>query len=199
MRGSRRLRTHDLIDHRRIISIERQPSGDQQIEQHAGGKDVRPAIDGSAPKPFGSHVGWRAHQRSCAGDAGIETGFIAGDAEVKQFDRAIYAHNHVRRFDIAMDDAIAMSVSQGQANLLDHAQRMLQLEAMALNGFVQGFALDVFHDDVRFAILIAGVVHDDDVVVAESAGLACLTVEPLQHFCIAAEALGQHLDGHDAA
>ena len=76
---------------------------------------------------------------------------------------------------------------------------MLQLQALPLDGPVEGFSLDIFHDDVRLAVLIAGVVNDDDVVVAESTGLACLTVEALQHFCIAAEALGQHLDGDDAA
>ena len=63
---------------------------------------------------------------------------------------------------------------------------------------VEGFTLDIFHDDVRLAILIAGVVYDHDVVVAECSRLGCLTVKPLQHVCIAAEAFGQHLDGNDA-
>jgi len=51
---------------------------------------------------------------------------------------------------------------------------------------------------IFLAILIAGVVYDYDVVVAQSSRLACLTVEPLQHICIAAEALGQHFDGNNA-
>ena len=128
---------HDLVNHRGIFGVERQPSGDQQIQKHAGGENsdrLSMPLPQTVPEP----LGWRTHQRSRTGDAGVDTGFIAGDAEVKQLDGSIRAHNDVRRLDIPMDDAVAMCVSQGQANLLDHTQRMLQLQAFRLMALSRG-------------------------------------------------------------
>ena len=89
-----------------------------------------------------------------------------------------------------MDDPIAVRISQRVTKLLHDGQCMLQLHTLALDGSVERFTLDILHDDVRLAILIAGVVYDHDVVVAQCSRLGCLTVKPLQHVGIAAEALG---------
>ena len=120
---------------------------------------------------------------------------VVGDAKVQQLGLVVLLHDHIGRLDIAVDDVIAVGVTQGQANLLDHGQFGGYREiAIGLNDPLQRFTGDELHDDIRKPVLLAHVVHNNNVRMHQRPGLCRLPVESPQHFLVLDETFGEGLD-----
>ena len=70
-------------------------------------------------------------------------------------------------------------------------ESLLQVELVR-----EGTAVDVLHDDVRRAVVLARVVDLDDVGVGEPGGEARLTDEAVAEDRVVGEVAGEHLDRH---
>src|SRR5688500_11687556 len=78
------------------------------------------------------------------------------------------------------------------------AQGLVERQRPAVEPLRQRLALEVLHDEVVDAFLLAHVVQDADVRVAEGGDGARLALEPRAHLRAAAVVGAQHLDRHRA-
>ena len=128
----------------------------------------------------------------------------AGDAEVEdahvQANAALVEQEDVVRLDVAVDDALAVGVDQGQQHLAAELQARLERQCpLRRQAFAQRLALQILHDQVRAVDRVdAEVVDDDDVRVGELAGELGLALEARVELGLAAQLGVDELDGHFA-
>lgn len=131
---------------------------------------------------------------------GLRVGEL-GESEIQQLDvcAGLAAGQHdVTGLEVAMDDVLAVGLVERFADLDRHAVDVGQRQRPARQPLRERFALDVLHDGVRRALVIADIVQGADVGVVEGGDGAGLALEALQGFGTAAEALREDLDGHNA-
>ncbi len=85
-----------------------------------------------------------------AGRAGVQD---FGDAEVEQLRRAVLGHQDVVRFQVTMDDKIAMGVLDRCTDGHEEPQPRMDRQSSIVAVVVQGLALDVLHDQIGQAVL----------------------------------------------
>src|SRR5580658_562930 len=82
---------------------------------------------------------------------GVGTGFVRveqfGDAEVKQFRRAVGRDKDVGGFEIAMDDEVAVGVGYGFADFQEELAAPASVQRSLPVPGVERLARDVFHDE----------------------------------------------------
>jgi hypothetical protein len=82
-------------------------------------------------------------------------------AKIDQFDRAIAEHQHVRRFEIPMQDALGMGVIQRRATTTDDLHRICLRDVLAHPG-ARGLAGHQFHRQEPDITLPIQIEHLDD-------------------------------------
>ena len=101
------------------IRAERMLAGRQLPREHAEGEDVGARVDFAAAQLLGRHVARRAERDARLGQPRhrrrIGLRLPAGQAEVEHLDLAVAAADHVLRFQIAVDDAMACAASSAAA------------------------------------------------------------------------------------
>ena len=121
----------------------------------------------------------------------------SGEAEVQQLDARRREH-HIGRFEIAMDDVLAMRRGQGRRDVASRLQGLRQGEGAARQPVGERRALEVLHDEIGrgFAVarLAPDIVQRADVRVAERRDHPGFTLEALAPLGICRERLREHLD-----
>lgn len=151
----------------------------------------------------GGDVVGRAHGHVRHRQLGLLYAAELGEAEVGDLRLALEGDHDVGRFDVAVDDAFAMGVLEGLADLPHPAGDVLRGESAGLDEGVQVGALDVLHHEVEPPVArLAEIVDCDDVGVAEpghGAGLALETLREMEPGGVLApgEARRQDLDGDE--
>ena len=77
----------------------------------------------------------------------------ARDAEIQQRRRAVAAHHHVGRLQIAVHDQVLVRKMHGGTQLLEQAQALRQRRPVRVQPLRQQHAADVLHDQVRLALV----------------------------------------------
>ena len=109
---------------------------------------------------------------------GVERCQGARNAEVGDFEAVIRRDQHVVRFDVAVHQAGAMSVSDARAGLYDQRDALLHREAAALaQQGLQVRARHQLHDDEGLAVVDAVVVYGDDIGMREVGSRPRFTLE----------------------
>ena len=103
----------------RSVGLEGRTSRQQLVKQHAGGVDVRRCSRVLALDLLGREVSDRPEDRAGCGDIALRERRF-GDSEVGNFERSIVGKQDVLRFDVSMNDVVAMCVGERVA---DHRQR----------------------------------------------------------------------------
>ena len=86
------------------------------------------------------------------------------DAKVHDLNVAVGLDHDVGRFDVAVDDVVAVCHAQGAAHLRAYLGDLARVDAAApLDGAFEIGAAHVLHDDVVHAVVLAPVVDVDDV------------------------------------
>lgn len=103
----------------------------------------------------------------------------ARDPEVAHLHLTGRREEDILGLDVAVDDATRVRVVQGQEDLPDdrrtHGERQ---RGLASDEAFERLALDVFHDDIVDAVVVApNVVHGDRVGVAQAGGQPRLALE----------------------
>ena len=132
---------------------------------------------------------------------GLLLGGVLGarDAEVHHFDVAVGLDHDVLRLDVAVDDVEAVGHGQRLANLAaDFGDLALVDGAALLDGGFQVGTADVLHDDVVRAVVLAPVVHVDDVGALQVGGACGFLFEALREVFICGVLREHHLDRYQA-
>lgn len=152
---------------REVRAFERWAAG-EHLEHHAA---QRVEIGFAADLPvaddlFRRHVGVGANGLSRVRD--IRHPEIAGDAEIAKFNLAILRDKQIRRFQVAMDDAIVVGVLQGRRHLPRDGDRFLPGQSAGIfeNVFECG-SIDQLHHIEKLTIAFAAAVIGDDVGVRQ--------------------------------
>ena len=123
-----------------------------------------------------------------------------GDAEVRHLDDALGVDDDVVRLDVAVDDAVAVRVAQRREDLARVRDRdRNRAEAARADQLLQRASLDVLHDDVVRAVVLAAVEDRDDVRVREPRRVRRLAPEALDELVVVRVARVQHLDRDPSA
>ncbi len=171
----------------------------QQLEQGAAERiDVGADIDAAAVGHLlGRHVIGCAQRLTGGGHAGLFD-FVPlppRQPKVQQFYIAAAAEHDVRRFDVAVHKPLLASVGEGHGYLTDDLAGVGDRQRPdTLDELTQVQSVDVFGDENRGAIDVAGIVGGDDVRVAESADGPHFGFEPLPHPRIGQAVSGQQFD-----
>ena len=136
-------------------------AGEAFVEHGAEGVEVGAAVDRRRQLGdlFGAQVGDGAGQVAGAGDRKIAD--VEGQAEVHQPrapEFALAGDHDVARFDVAVDDAAAVAISQAAGDFFADFEHVGSRQAAAFDDGGQGFALDQGHDDKQRAAVAAEVV-----------------------------------------
>ena len=136
---------------------------DQRLEHEQPERvDVGAGVGRAPVDLFGREVAGGAHHGARAGEVVAARGL--GDAEVGDLHRARARDEHVGGLHVAVDDPGAVRGVEGVGDLLADADDVGDGETVVLvDEVAQGRAVDQLHDDVRDAVVVAGVVGGDDV------------------------------------
>ncbi|MCU0723844.1 MAG: hypothetical protein MUC63_09570, partial [Planctomycetes bacterium] len=171
-------------------------AGERLVERGAEGIDVGAEVDRLALALLRGHVGRGAQDLPGHGHAHVGQR-VAGEAEVRDLHDALLGDHEVGGLDVAVDHALLRGLREPLGRLDDVVQRLGLGEGAPLGDeFLQGGAADELHGDEVEALLLAGVVDQDDVGVAQESRDPCLDEEALgEGGFVLEEVLGEHLDG----
>ena len=134
----------------------RMAPGQELVEQHAHGVDIRGRGDGPARHLLRSGVFGREgadalarHQRGRRRRIFILQEL--GNAEVQQLHAAVGGHQHVRGLDVAVDDQVGVRVREGVEHVEQQPQPGLHAQAARVAVAVDVCAFHVFEDEVGLA------------------------------------------------
>ncbi len=174
-----RLFLEHLLHGRGRRSRERPLAGQELVEDDPGREQIGASIHRQAHDLLGRHVARRAHDRAHLRQV---RGFDVGNPEVGNLHRAVRQQEDVRRFDVAVDDALTMRIPERVEDLPHDPHDIGDLEALVrLEALLELATLHELHRDVPDAVVLAEVVDGHDVWV----------IEPARRLRFAAEA-GDH-------
>ena len=175
------------------LALDDEPAAAEQLGEHdADGKQVHRRRRQAAAGGLGRHVAGRA-------DDLVEAARIvqaAGDAEVHHPRTAARGDEHVRRLEVAVDDARGV----GRMQRVEHAEHergglVRRQGATRLDQLRERRAGDVLEHEVGLALLHVGFEHRHDIRVRQTADAARLA-QPLAHGDRIDRRVGMHqLDG----
>ena len=165
-----------------MLARERPFAGEDLVSDHRERELVRPAGDLGALHLLGRHVVGRPDQRAGHGVA-VRRGVDFGDAEIGHFDVAVAAQHDIGGLDVAVDDALGVSVIESRPSLAQDGEQPARFERLAGgHDVLEGRAVDILHRDISDAVLLGHVVNGDDVGMRQHPGRAGLAEETLAQF-----------------
>src|SRR4029077_9972872 len=127
-----------------------------------------------AERLFGRHVSDSAQRATgtrevgivYAGDGGAVWGNVRmgfGQSEIEDLGVSALGHEEIRGLDIAMDDSFGVGGIEGVGDLDSQVEQRFEVDGARVDAVLEGFAVEKFHGDKSFAIVVADVVDGADV------------------------------------
>ena len=146
-------------------------AGEEFVEDGSEGVDVGGDGGWLAGGEFRGHVGRGAEETGGEGELRVVGGIgEAGEAEVGDAGFAIGGEEDVRRFEVAVEDALLVGVGDGAGGFFEETGGGGWGGETGAEGIGEGAALDEFHGVVGLPVAVAEVEDGDDAVVAETGG-----------------------------
>src|SRR5580693_62737 len=156
--------------------------GEQLVQNHSQRENIGRDIDALGAKLFGARVARRQHANPGNGDVGL-AGQERGRAEIEKLDCAFGVHQDVGGFQIAMDNQIAVSVSDRVAHLEKNSQTRFYVELALVAVAIDRLAVDVLGDQEWLAgRRKAAIQQPRNVVVIERCQNLALGLEAAEKF-----------------
>ena len=195
--GRRHLRDVLHRDLDRAVAGERNLAGQELEENDPGRVQVGRLVDWRSAGLLGREVLRGAHD--CALLRHLARA-RSGDPEVRHLDDAFRVDDHVVGLDVAVDDAVSVRVSERGENLtrVGDSDRDWAQAARA-DELLQRAPLDVLHDDVVGAVVLAAIEDRDDVRVGEAGCVCRLAPEALDELVVVRVPRVQDLDRDPAS
>ena len=179
-----------FVDHRvkeldRRRAGERGPPAQHFEQQRTRGEDVGAKIHVRSARLFGRHIAGRAEEHTRQrqrGGVGIERDRTR-QAEVEELD-AVNAQEHVRGFEIAMDDAARVQRAERRQDREAEPDCFRRRNGSTLETRGQRFALEQLHDDERAAFVLPNLVQRTNVRMTDRCGSTRFAQEPIAHLRI---------------
>jgi hypothetical protein len=150
------------------VGVEGFAVGEQFVEDGAEGEDVGAGVGFLPFDLLGRHVVRRAEDHARAGHVGL---LHACEAEVVDLHLPVGEEKDVCRLEIAMDDAALVREGDGLADLLHDAQAGVELgQAVRGDDAFEVVAVEQLHGHEEAPVVLAEIVHDDDVRMGEPRG-----------------------------
>ena len=190
------------------VSAKGERAGGHLVEHRAEGKNVGASVEVFAERLFGRHVGDGAESAARTGEVwivgagdggavGSGGGVSFGQTEVENFGVTTLGHEKICGLDVAMDDAFGVGGVEGIGNLDCQIEQDFELHRPRADAVFQGDAIEKFHGDEGFAVLVADVIDGADVGMVERGrglGFALKTGERLR---IAGDIVGKKFQGDE--
>ena len=122
----------------------------------------------------------------------------SGESEVADLWLGIHGEEDVGGFDIAVEDACLVGVSETAADAGDEAGCFLLFDGDSVCGVVEGFAVNELHDDIEHSVDVTEVVDADEVGVIEAGHRFGLGLEAGTELFVGAEFAREDFDGDGA-
>ena len=161
----------------RCFALDRQwmSTGEELMENDAQRPDVGAEVDRRAASLLRRHVGERSEAHARLGEVGDVS---PGQPEVEDLHLAVVGDEHVRRLDVAMDDADMVCVGESTRDRNGDRRRPLDRERSFFDLLRQRFPLVERHRDEEAAVAgLADVVDGADVGMIERGSGACFGEE----------------------
>ena len=178
-----RFGVHHFVGHRRHrLAGKRLFAGRHPVQDYAQRKNIRAPVNRRARELFGRHECGRAQH--LPGGSNLSGGQL-GYAEVGDFGPLDSVgvgrgEKNIGRFDVAVNDALFMRVSDGIGDLLADFANALERQAFALfHGSVERLAVDELHHQKGQALVLADIEHSNDSRVGEASRGLCLAIKSL--------------------
>src|SRR5712691_1680095 len=184
-------------DHCGRVALERPVAGGHLVEYRTEAEQVRARIQRLSARLLGRHVSDRPDGRARAcepfrrgagrGQRGSPGGLSPavmfegqlGKTEIENFDMAATGDKNVRRFDVAVDDALAVRRVESLRNLDAHAKQFVGPERAALNAMLERLTFEELHYDEKLPIRFVDFVNRTDVGMVERRSGPSLALESL--------------------
>ena len=160
-----------------VLATYRMLPSQQFIEHHAERKNIRSRTEGFMRDVFGRHIGRCSHQitrfRALVVDA-------PRHSKVHHPRNAVGAEQDIRRLDVAMNDALAVRITNGIQNL--HGQRDAahwRDRSLFFQHLGQSWAIDKLEHQIRLPVLLASIEQGDDIRVLQTTNRTRLGQEAL--------------------
>jgi hypothetical protein len=129
--------------------------------------------------------------------AGIGDGGQLGETEIENLWVSTLSDEDIRRLDISVNDAFGVRRIERVGNLYAVCQQRLKIEWTALDAMLQGRAIQVFHRDKSFAVLLANIVNGADVGMVQGRGRLRFPLKSRQHLRVRGHIVGQEFQGDE--
>ena len=203
------------------LAVEEPAAGEHLVEHDAEGPDVGATIRRPAARLLRRHVGGGAEDEAGGGAGAGEggrlregrraagTGVVVpaprlGEAEVEHLDLSVGRQLHVRRLEVAVDDALLVRLFERLGDLPGDDDGLVRRQRPALQPLGEVLALRQLHDqDVRLRPVVER--HALEAVEVRDAGVVergedlRLALEAGEALGVVGEGLGQQLEGDLAA
>ena len=179
-----------------VLACERWPARDHLVHHDSQRVEVAARVGLGSLGLLGREVRGRTHHGTGLGEVVLGAGVHrAGDSEVGDLHLAVRADQDVAGLDVAVGQSGRVCDLESGGNLARHLGGLLGGErAVDLQDVGEGPALDLLHRDEVGALVLAPVVHADDVRVREVGGRLGLASEPLDEVLVDGVLGEQHLD-----
>ncbi|MEZ4386787.1 MAG: hypothetical protein R3D98_04295 [Candidatus Krumholzibacteriia bacterium] len=119
----------------------------------------------------------------------------AGEAEVEDLDPAVGAQLDVAGFEVAVHDAVLVSVFEASREAARHAHHLVDVHGAGAQAHAQVLALGQLHHEDGLAVELLVAVDAGDVLVLQAREQARLPLEPAAAIGITGDVAGQDLEG----
>ena len=184
--------------------------GDHLVDDQAERVDVGARVDHAALELLGRHVGDGADQGALGAERGAGRLIVErrarragvalaqlGEAEVEQLD-APFGQHHVAWLEVAVGDAFAVRAGERLGERGGVLQCLVERQRSARQPRGERLAVEILHDQVLDAVLLADVVERADVGMVEPRDGAGLALEAQASIRLLRGIGRQHLDGDGA-
>ena len=179
-------------DRDRRFGVERNPPGEQLVEDDPNGVEIRRCADRVALRLLRGQVLRGAHDRACLRHVGRT---CPRDPEIGHLDVVgVVLDHHVVGLEVAVDDAAAVGEPRRLEDLDRDLDRTDRIERRLLaDHLLERAAGQVLHHDVVGVVVGPAVIHADDVGVLQAGGGLGLAAEALDESRILGETAVQQL------
>jgi len=157
---------------------------------------------------FGGHVLERSQHETGPGVGGSQSAQIGKifpcerefrQAEVENFDEAIFRNHEVARFQVAVSDACFVRLCEALRNLRGDFDCFAQGQGSGEKQFAESVSLHQFHRDVVGGAVLPEFVDRDDIGMVEGRRGTRFSLEALQPIRVSGECRGKNFNGEIAA
>ena len=190
------------------FSAKRPPADCELVDQDAEREEIRAAVHGFTLQQLGCHVGGCPEELTGRGSRGLHSGCGTvrrsgirhacelGQPEVEHFHASFARHHHVRRLQVAMDDAAFVCGDEGVGHGDRQLEKACERKPTRRDEFCETLSLDQLHGEEANTVLVLDGVERHDVGMIEPRHGARLPLEAGEAVGVRGYFGGQHLERH---